>query len=236
MRYMSLAVFAFAAGCTGSEATQPSPSGPVPVASVTIEGPASMRVPDSAGLQVVLLDIAGRRLSHRPVSFASSDPGIASIDTSGIVRTLTEGLVTITARSESASGTMTLRVLPRLPCSYQPLDCLTNTERYVLVSVNGQPLPVKSPWGIGEWDYDADAGTWMLTDAAITLFPGGAYTYAMTHRAASGVTISDNSVGLYVRGPDSIEFSVAGGKWSASISATTLIERWPDGRTFTFER
>ena len=46
MRQISLAVFALAAGCTASEATQPSPSGPLPVTSITIEGPAD----ESAGL------------------------------------------------------------------------------------------------------------------------------------------------------------------------------------------
>lgn len=33
---------------------------------------------------------------------------------------------------------------------------------YVMTLVDGQPLPVKSPFGAGEWDYGADAGTWRL--------------------------------------------------------------------------
>ena len=242
MRAILVAVIAILTACSGSDATNPLPLIPLPpsappvVGSISIEGAPTMTVAESQSLRVVLFDIAGNVVSGKVVAFTSSNPDIASVDASGLVKALTEGSVTITVRSEGASATKIVTVRPRLPCEGQPTDCTVAGERYVLILVDDIPLPVKSPWGAGEWDYDDDAGTWMLTEAVITLFPDGVFAYRTSHRAASGATSADISVGRYARGEDSIRFAANGMSWRSETSANRMIERWLNGKTLTFER
>lgn len=111
------------------------------------------------------------------------------------------------------------------------------SETYVLGLVNQQPLPVKSPYGAGEWDYDSDAGTWQLTAATLTLKAAGTFTNTVTHQAASGNKSSQTFAGRYTRVfSSSLQFSENGLTYSAEISGNRLIMKFADGTTFTFER
>jgi hypothetical protein len=121
----------------------------------------------------------------------------------------------------------------------QPSACVTTclSGLFSLRRVGELPLPVSSPWGVGDWDYDSDAGTWKLTDAFISLLSNGSYSSGDTHRAASGATINWVERGIYIATSDSIHFTHEhGGTWSAAISSTAIVVRWDDGRTFTYER
>jgi hypothetical protein len=69
---------------------------------------------------------------------------------------------------------------------------------YKLVRVNGVDLPVPSPWGIGQWDYDSDAGTWNLTGATLALKTNGTFLYEDVHQAASGRQLAVNRTGTYL--------------------------------------
>jgi hypothetical protein len=237
---MRRTVFAFIAlvmGCSGNETT--GPAGPLPLKSVVVEAPGTLVIGGTLQLNVILRDVSNNTVRNRPISYTSSDARVASVDASGVVTALAEGDATITATSEGKSGQTTLKIVPpiRLCTLHSPLDDCIGAEIYLLVRVNDQPLPVHSPWGVGDWDYDSDAGTWQLTDATIILFADGAFTYALTHRAASGATISDASGGLYERTADSVIFCVnTDAAWSAAISGNSLIVQWSDGTKFTFER
>jgi hypothetical protein len=122
-------------------------------------------------------------------------------------------------------------------CSPDALFLCVVAGTYALVSVNDQALPVHSPWGIGDWDYDLDAGTWQLTNWTITLYAEGVFSQAMTHRAASGATIDDTDAAWYARSSDSVTFYVnTNAPWSAAVSGNSLIYQWSDGTKFTFER
>jgi hypothetical protein len=157
------------------------------------------------------------------------DPGIRDLDGDTL--------------GESSTTIFTTGTLPPAECPDNPGGYCIGAEIFVLVRVNDQPLPVKSPWGLGEWDYDEDAGTWVLTSATISLHTGGDFTYAVSHRAASGQTTNWTSAGRYVRTSDSIQFSpyystwLGNYTWFATIWGKSLIEHWPyGGPTFTFER
>jgi len=84
---------------------------PVPVASVAV-APAvmSMLVGATAQLAAVTLDSAGSVLSGRPVTWGSSAPAVASVNSVGLVTGATAGSATITATSEGQSGSSTVTV------------------------------------------------------------------------------------------------------------------------------
>lgn len=120
---------------------------------------------------------------------------------------------------------------------------------FVMVLVNGQPLPVHSPWGVGDWDYDGDAGTWQMIGATLTLKANCTFTHDATHRAASGNTINVPFSGTYTRASSaSLRFvedglayppEVSRGRviaYSAEIIGNLLVMKVWDGMTFTFEQ
>lgn len=61
-------------------------------------------------LAATVLGGSGNELADRHVSWASSDEALATIDRDGLVSGIARGIVTITARSGNASGTLELRV------------------------------------------------------------------------------------------------------------------------------
>jgi alpha-tubulin suppressor-like RCC1 family protein len=94
--------------CTGGSSEPPPP--PAPVASVEV-GPASASLPTGSGvvLYATPRDDSGNAL-ERPVAWASSDPLVAPVSPEGRVRAVAEGTTTITATSETKSGTATITV------------------------------------------------------------------------------------------------------------------------------
>ncbi len=119
-----------------------------------------------------------------------------------------------------------------------PLPPIPSTSTlYVLKRVSDQPLPVKCPYGTGEWDYDADAGTWQLIEASIALNIDGTYTNDLVARAKSGRTSSQRFSGSYTRtSPSTLQFHANGGTTSATVSAERLTWDWGSGTVLTFER
>jgi uncharacterized protein YjdB len=83
----------------------------VPVAKVTIM-PTGASVGEGKSITLVarVTDAAGNVLTNRPVTWSSSNPGIATIDQFGVVRGVRKGTVTITATSEGKFGTASIRV------------------------------------------------------------------------------------------------------------------------------
>jgi uncharacterized protein YjdB len=87
----------------------------VPVATVVVS-PATFALYATHDLQLTasVQDSAGGTLTGRGVTWTSSDPQTASVDAAGKVSALKEGTVTITATSESKSGTSRLTVLAKV--------------------------------------------------------------------------------------------------------------------------
>ena len=63
-------------------------------------------------LSVALLDTNGVVPTERQVTWASSNPAIATVDTVGVVTALSTGLVTITATSEGRADSVSIDVFP----------------------------------------------------------------------------------------------------------------------------
>ncbi|MGE5731039.1 MAG: Ig-like domain-containing protein, partial [Gemmatimonas sp.] len=105
------------AGCGGSNGDSPTGQPPVAaVATVTIAAPTtSVNVGESLQLAATLSDQSGKVLSGRTVDWTTSNANVASINGTGLVTGIGAGSATITATSESKSGTAVITVAPRAP-------------------------------------------------------------------------------------------------------------------------
>lgn len=91
------------------------PAGP-PVATVAVTpADATVAAGESVQLQATPQDSSGAPIENRPVSWSSSDPGIATVDATGLVRGLGGGSVTITATCENRSATASITVTGSVP-------------------------------------------------------------------------------------------------------------------------
>jgi hypothetical protein len=89
-------------------------AGPPAVGSVTVSAvAATIAAGDSVQLTAVVRDAAGNVLTDRPVTWSSSNTVVGSVhETSGRFRAHDQGSVTITARAETKTGTISLTVVP----------------------------------------------------------------------------------------------------------------------------
>jgi uncharacterized protein YjdB len=86
---------------------------PAPVASVTVSlASPSVTAGGTTQATAVLRDASNTELTGRVISWASSNTAVATVNSSGLVTTLTAGSATITATSESQSGSAALTVTP----------------------------------------------------------------------------------------------------------------------------
>ncbi len=83
----------------------------IPVAVVEVSpATADLAEGQTQQLTAVTRDAAGNELSGRAVTWSSSDGGVANVDDTGLVTALAEGSATVTATSESQSGTAAISV------------------------------------------------------------------------------------------------------------------------------
>lgn len=236
MRLFLISLSAVAIACAGTDTTEPyvTPQ-PLPVSSIVVEMPLSMVIGTSATIHVTMRDTEGREV-NRAVSFATSDPSVATVDPGGVIMAVGEGSASISVSSEGKSAQAVLHAIRPISTTCQSGFDICVLNVYDLVSVNGKSLPIHSPWGLGDWDYDADAGTWNFTNASLTLYRDGVFTYSMTHRAASGTTLNDAVSGFYTNLGDLYQLTgERTGSWAARIKADILTVDWEAGLTFTFK-
>jgi uncharacterized protein YjdB len=85
---------------------------PTPVASVLLLPPNdSVRVGGIHQLEVQVFDAAQNRLQGRRVHYGSNAPGVATVDTLGVVHGVALGQVLLTATVEGKTGTATFKVI-----------------------------------------------------------------------------------------------------------------------------
>ncbi len=84
---------------------------PTAVASVTVApGAASVVAGTTVQLAALLKDASGNPLTSRVVTWASSNPAVATVNANGLVTGVIAGSAVITATSEGKSGTATITV------------------------------------------------------------------------------------------------------------------------------
>jgi len=96
---------------TGTAAITVSPPAPAPVASVSVSPASStLLVGATVQLSATTRDANNNVLTGRVVTWASANPGVASVSSTGLVRGVGAGSTTITATSETKTGTATENV------------------------------------------------------------------------------------------------------------------------------
>ena len=101
---------------TGTAAITVSAAAPVPVASVSVSpATATLQVGETVQLSAVTRDANNNVLTGRVVSWTSSNTGVATVSSSGLVTALAAGPAQITATSESKSGSATLTIAAAPP-------------------------------------------------------------------------------------------------------------------------
>lgn len=159
-------------------------------ASTVIVSPSQVTIFSGQALQLSALvtDDRGQVLTGRPVSFASSNPQVATVSASGLVTGVAQGMVTITAASDNASGTATVTVAP------EPLASLTVSPSTANMSV-GQPLQLTAVPRNASGQILSLAGrtvTWSTTTPSITSVSTGGLVTALAPGTGIVVVTVDN--------------------------------------------
>ena len=83
-------------------------------AGLTIQSPAVVYVGANASLTATAVDANGAVLPNVPVAWSSSNPGVATIDASGVLTAVAVGSTQVTATSGASRATATVRVINRV--------------------------------------------------------------------------------------------------------------------------
>lgn len=115
-----LSLLAGLAGCGGGSGTTPTPPPPPPntVASVTVSpGSLNLVVGVSSALTATALSASGTPIAGKTPVWASSNTGVATVATDGIVTAVGPGTSTVTATVDGISGSATVTVILPLAAS-----------------------------------------------------------------------------------------------------------------------
>src|SRR5437867_4161991 len=215
-------VTAAAVGAATITATSETKSGtaqvtvsPVPVASVTV-------TPDHLGLTVgqegqltaTPRDAAGNPLSGRATTWVSDAPAVATVDNTGRVTAGAVGTATITATSETKSGTAAVTV------SLVPVATVSVTPDHLDLTVGQQGQLTATPRDAGGNPLSGRAITWVSAAPAVasvdntgrvTAAAVGTATITATSETKSGtaqVTVSPVPVASVTVTPDHLGLTV----------------------------
>ena len=168
VRSVTTVCFLATVACGGS-----GPSGPAPVASVEVAlAKSSVLVGENTLATATVKDANGSVLSGRGISWASSDPTVATVTTAGQVAALKAGTTNISAASEGRSGAATLTV-SRVPVASVVVSLASSaltightTQATASVKdANGNVLPGRAITWSSEFPFIADVNASGLVNA-----------------------------------------------------------------------
>lgn len=93
-----------------------------PVDSVALVVPPTLWIGESATATATVRRRNGTAIPGRAISWASSDPTVATITSAGVITGIRSGVVTISAFSGAYTGRFPLSVANRAPVAYYPFD------------------------------------------------------------------------------------------------------------------
>ncbi len=191
----SVNIIATSGGKTGSASLTVTNPPPAPVATVTVTAPTTtLQVGDSTTLTVVLRDSVGNVLTGRPITFASSNTAIATVNLSGKVTGVAPGSVTLTATSQGKNGTLAFTV------TLVPVASVTVTLSPTTVTVGS-----------------ASQATAVLRDANGNVLTGRPITWSSSNTAVATVTAAGAATGV-TAGTASITATSGGNSGSATLT------------------
>jgi uncharacterized protein YjdB len=111
---------------------------PAPVANVSVTlSPSSLVVGETANANATLSDASGNALPDRAVSWSSSNAGVASVNSGGVVIAVSAGSANIIAASEGKSGLAALTVSASPPPPPVPVASVSVSPATPSVQVGG---------------------------------------------------------------------------------------------------
>jgi uncharacterized protein YjdB len=165
----SATIVASAEGQSGLASVTVMPSAPVPVATVSLSAPSTaLTVGQTTQVTVVVRDVDGRVLGGRVVAWRSTNPGVASVNASGLVTAIANGSTTVEATSEGKTGTLGIAVSGGGP---GPVATITLSASGTSLTV-GQTMPVVAT----------------ARDAAGTVVPNVSFSWSSSNSAVLGVS------------------------------------------------
>jgi len=159
---------------------------PLPVASVSL-APSSVTVTvgGTVGLVATLTDANGSTLAGRTITWASSNPGVATVNGSGVVTAAAVGSATITATSEGQSGTATVSVTTVPVASVTVSPTTVSMQAGQTVQLSAMPKDANGTALSGR------TVTWASSNVGVATVSGG----VVSGVAAGSVTITATSEG-----------------------------------------
>ncbi|HEV8448247.1 MAG TPA: Ig-like domain-containing protein [Gemmatimonadaceae bacterium] len=182
----------------------------IPVGSVTVAPPAkSLFVTQSVALTATVRDSVGTIVTDRVVTWGSSNPAVATVSTAGLVTAVAPGTATITATSETKSGTSTITVslVPVASVVVSPpsagirVSATTQLAAATLDSIGGVLTGRVVTWGSSDPTIATVSSSGLVTGVA----PGTA-TVSATSEGKSGIstiTVTKIPVGSVTVAPPS---------------------------------
>jgi trimeric autotransporter adhesin len=198
-------------------------------ASAVILSPGQITIFSGQALQLgaLVTDDRGQVLTGRPMSFASSNPLIATVSNTGLVTGLTAGTVTITATSEGASGTATISVTPEPVATLSVLPSTATLSVGQALQLNviargatGQSLSLAGR--TVSWSTSTPAITSVSSGGLVTALAVGTGVVVLTvdgRQASATLTITVAPVASVVVSPSAPNVNVG---QTAQLTATPL--------------
>ena len=94
-----------------NDSTSPPPPGPPTVASIAVApSPGTLLVGSTAQLTATTKDSAGSVLTGRAVTWASSNPAVATVSATGVITALSSGSVVVQATYSGVTGATTVDI------------------------------------------------------------------------------------------------------------------------------
>ena len=197
----------------------------VPVASVTVSPTsASIAVGATQQLSAVTKDSAGASLAGRVVTWASSNPAVATVNSSALVTGVAAGSATITATSEGKSGTsvITVTIVPVASVTVSPASASlfvggTRQLSAVTKDAAGNTLTGR----VVTWASSNTAVATVNSSGLVTAAGAGSATITATSEGKSGtaaITVTVVPVAAVTVSPASATIAVGG---TRQLSAVT---------------
>ena len=243
-------------GKTSSAAITVSAPAPVPVASVSVSpATATLQVGGTVQLSAVTRDANNNVLIGRAISWSSSNPALATVSASGLVMGIAAGSVTITALSETKTGTAAITatsVVPPPPGgSVEPAGMTPLTERQFSglnedgwtntgspnYTIQPDATAPKSPTFVGQIRYPAGFGAGNAPAVLEKVFSGTNKTLYVSFwlKLSSnwvGQSAAVNKVLHFWIGGSNRVFLNAHGAGSGSLTAEVWLQRIVAGGNF----
>jgi uncharacterized protein YjdB len=173
---------------------------PPPVATVSVAPASQNMTPGStAQLSATMRDAAGNTLTGRVVTWSTSNNGVATVSSAGIVTAVAVGgPVTITATSEGQSGTASVTVVAPVVTTVSVSPAATSVS-------NGGTTPLSA----------------IVRDQNNVIVTGQVVTWSTSNPAIATVSPAGVVTGVSPGGPVTITATVAGKTGTASVTVTS---------------